>query len=286
MTDLYAGLLVMTGASLAVLAITLRGTRDVSKKVATGIGVGVAALLLLYMAFLWKSAVLSEYLPFSNVAVLCNWFPLAAAFLAGVTWTHGYGTKLRRVLFGAAVFLTSAWSLCDPLLGHPPFCKNQWDSNGICRQSSRFTCTPASAATLLRYHGIPAEESEMAELCLTRDGTTWQGLYRGLTLKTEGHPFRVKVIECEWDDLKKYRQQPLILSVGLDPSEPFPDDYTERRWGWEPGIRHSVILFEQGDGGVLIADPTVGLQKWTSGDLQTLFRGRAVALIPTDGRPG
>ena len=29
-------------------------------------------------------------------------------------------------------------------------------------------------------------EQEMAELCLTRHGTSWQGLYRGLKLKTAG----------------------------------------------------------------------------------------------------
>lgn len=286
MTDLYAGLLVMAAASLTVLGVTVRGTRDVSKRTATIVGFVIGVLLLLYMVFLWKSAALSNWLPFSNVAVLCNWFPLAAAFLAGITWTHGYGTRARRVLFGLAVFLTSLWSICDPLLGEPPYCRNRWDRNGVCRQSSQFTCTPAAAATLLRYHGIPTDEAEMAELCLTRDGTTWQGLYRGLTLKTRGYPLRVQVIECEWSDLEEQLHQPLILSVGIDPSEPYPEVYTDRRWGWEPGVRHSVVLLKRGNGTVLVADPSVGLESWTSGDLQTLFRGRAVTLVRTDGRAG
>ena len=34
----------------------------------------------------------------------------------------------------------------------------------------------------------------MAELCLTRRGTSWMGLYRGLKLKTEGTPWKVEMV--------------------------------------------------------------------------------------------
>ncbi len=286
MADLYAGLLIMAVACLCILVATVRYTRSTTKVATTRIGFAAGLLMLLYLVFIWKTALLSAWLPFSSIVVLCNWFPLAAAFLAGITWTHGYGTKVRRVLFGSAVFLTAAWSMCDPLLGQPPVCVNRWDRNGVCRQSSKYTCTPAAAATLLRLNGISTEESEMADLCLTRDGTTWQGLFRGLTLKTQGHRSRVKVIECEWDELERQLHQPMIIAVGIDPSQPYPEAYTNKRWGWEPGVRHSVVLLGITNGRILVADPSVGLESWTAGDLQTLFRGRAVTLTPTDGRPG
>ena len=124
----------------------------------------------------------------------------------------------------------------------------------------------------------------MAALCLTREGTTWQGLFRGLTLKTQGYPCRPQVVECEWDELQENFHQPTIIAVGLDASQPYPEAYTKKRWGWEPGIRHSVVLLQITNGRVLVADPSVGLETWTSGDLQTLFRGRAVTLARTDGR--
>ena len=122
----------------------------------------------------------------------------------------------------------------------------------------------------------------MAELCLTREGTTWQGLFRGLLIKTRDRPFRVRVVECEWDELSKQINGPAILSVGIDPSQPYPRIYTEE-WGWQAGVRHSVMLrwiTPQGD--LAIADPSVGAEVWSVEDLKTLYRGRFLTLEKTD----
>ena len=280
MADLYAGVAVLAVVSLIVLLVTIRLTRSITKREATAVGVVVALLLVCYLRFIWKSSVLADFLPYSSIVVLSNWFPPAAAFLAGITWTHGYGSKFRRVFFGGVLFATSCWSVASPIVGKPPVCDNAWDPNGVCRQTSRYTCTPAAAAMLLTWHGIPAQESEMAELCLTRKGTTWQGLYRGLLIKTRDQPFRVRVVDCEWDELPRKLTGPAILSVGIDPSKPFPSAYTEH-WGWIPGVRHSVMLRTITPNDQLsIADPAVGSEYWTDADLKTLFRGRFLTLEP------
>ena len=282
MADLYAGMAILAVVSLFVLAATVRLTRDITKREATAVGVVVALLMLCYLRFIWKSSVLAAYLPYSSIVVLSNWFPPAAAFMAGITWTHGYGSKLRRVLFGGILFATSCWSVASPIVGEPPICDNIWDKNSVCRQTSHYTCTPAAAAMLLTWHGIPAEESEMAELCLTRKGTTWQGLFRGLTIKTRGEPFRVRVVECEWDELPARLTGPAILSVGIDETKPYPEIYT-KHWGWMPGVRHSVMLRDlMPDGRASIADPAVGAEYWSEFDVQTLFRGRFLTLEPID----
>ena len=120
----------------------------------------------------------------------------------------------------------------------------------------------------------------MAELCLTRKGTTWQGLFRGLTIKTRDQPYRVRVVECRWDELTKKLTGPAILSVGIDPSKPYPEYYTKY---WIPGVRHSVMLRNiLPDGQLSIADPAVGAELWKEKDLQTLFRGRFLTLEPTN----
>ncbi|NQV28354.1 MAG: hypothetical protein HQ518_28715 [Rhodopirellula sp.] len=280
MTDLYAGMAVLAVVSQFVLMATVRLTRTITKREATAIGVVVALLMICYLRFIWKSSVLAEYLPYSSIVVLSNWFPPAAAFLAGITWTHGYGSKTRRVFFGGILFATSCWSVASPIVGKPPVCENTWDQHTVCRQTSKYTCTPAAAAMLLTWHGIPAQESEMAELCLTRKGTTWQGLFRGLTIKTRNRPFRVRVVECQWDELADKLSGPAILSVGIDPSKPYPKAYT-KDWGWMPGVRHSVVLRDVlPDGRISIADPAVGAELWTDADLQTLFRGRFITLEP------
>ena len=282
MTDLYAGIAILALVSQFVLMATVWSTRNITRREATAVGVVVALLMVCYLRFIWKSSVLAEYLPYSAIVVLSNWFPLAAAFLAGITWTHGYGSKLRRVLFGWILFATSCWSVVSPLIGEPPICENIWDEHSVCRQTSRYTCTPAAAAMLLTWHGIQAEESEMAELCLTRKGTTWQGLFRGLTIKTRGEPYRVRVVECSWDELENKLTGPAILSVGIDPSKPYPEIYT-KHWGWMPGVRHSVMLRDIiPDGRLSIADPAVGAEYWSEFDLKTLFRGRFLTLERTN----
>ena len=282
MTDLYAGIAILALVSQFVLMATVWSTRNITRREATAVGVVVALLMVCYLRFIWKSSVLAEYLPYSAIVVLSNWFPLAAAFLAGITWTHGYGSKLRRVLFGGILFATSCWSVVSPLIGEPPICENIWDEHSVCRQTSRYTCTPAAAAMLLTWHGIQAEESEMAELCLTRKGTTWQGLFRGLTIKTRGEPYRVRVVECSWDELENKLTGPAILSVGIDPSKPYPEIYT-KHWGWMPGVWHSVMLRDIiPDGRLSIADPAVGAEYWSEFDLKTLFRGRFLTLERTN----
>lgn len=281
MTDLYIGMGILAVVSQLVLMATVWLTRNITKREATAVGVVVALLMLCYLRFIWRSSVLADYLPYSSIVVLSNWFPPAAAFLAGITWTHGYGSKLRRVLFGGILFGTSCWSVASPIVGKPPICENIWDEHSVCRQTSQYTCTPAAAAMLLTWHGIPAEESEMAELCLTRKGTTWQGLFRGLTIKTRDQPFHVKVVECEWDELPTKLTGPAILSVGIDPSKPYPEIYT-KHWGWMPGVLHSVMLRDLiPDGRFSIADPSVGAELWRTQDMQTLFRGRFIMLEPT-----
>lgn len=278
MADLYTAMAILALISQCVLMTTVKLTRDITKREATAVGFVVSLLVLCYIIFIWKSSILADYLQVSSLVVLINWFPMAAAFLAGITWTHGYGSKARRIVFGGVLFATSCWSVFAPVRGEPPECENLWDLDGVCRQSSLYTCTPAAAAMLLRLNNVPADESEMADLCLTRRGTTWLGLFRGLILKTQGLPVRVRVVECTWDELTDKINGPAILSVGIDPSQTYNPAYVED-WGWHPGVRHSVLLRDiDQNGNVLVADPAVGLEWWAPRDLETLFRGRFVSI--------
>lgn len=294
MTDLYFGLALMACASLIVLHFTVEWTKPMTKRAVTLIGFLAALLILAYLRFAWKTALIARvcsYLSFevpSSIVVLSNFFPLVAAFLAGITWTHGYGSKKRRTVFGATLFALAFFSVVEPILGRPPRCLNEWQSHPdypfpVCRQTSAYSCTAAAAATLLRMNGIPAEESEMAGLCLTRQGTTWQGLYRGLKIKTAGHPFRIDIIEGSQEELRKKLQGPAIISVGIDPDSDYSKEYVYA-WGWQPGMRHSVVLidFMPDRDRIAIADPSVGIEEWTGRDLQTLWRGRALCLVRKD----
>lgn len=155
----------------------------------------VVAGLLCYVYEFWYDIRVALLVPTSNLIVVGNWLPMFAGLLAAVVWNSTPIGVVRRslCLFGLAA--AAGYALVHPLLGEAPHCGNQWDHEGHCRQTTSRTCSPAAAATLLARYGIPATEQEMAELCLTRQGTSWQGLYRGLKLKTAASDFNVQVVQ-------------------------------------------------------------------------------------------
>lgn len=188
---------------------------------------------------------------------------------------------MRRLVAVLALQAVGWYTVVRPLWGAPPPCRDQWQGN-ICVQTSEKSCAAACAATLLRLHGIRATEPEMAGLCLTRRGTPWQVLYRGLKLKTAGTPWDVAVVYGSFDDLRSLGRGPAILAAGLPRHAPVPRIYTER-YGWSPGDWHSVLFFGfRGDGLVAMGEPTpgVGRENWTEEDLHVLWRGRGVRLVP------
>ena len=153
---------------------------------------------------------------------------------------------------------------------------------GPLAETTDFTCTAACAATVLRAHGIGATEQQMADLCLTRRGTLWQGLYRGLKLKTVRTPWDVEIVHGPFDRLRTLGDGPAILAAGIPRDAKVARIYTER-YGWTPGEWHSVLFFGfRGDGLVAMGDPTpgIGRENWTEEDLRILWAGRGVRLVP------
>ena len=283
MLDLYIGLAILAVLSLLAFALSAGLARS-HHWVGNGLAIGTVLLTFVYIRFVWDNTLLATVLPYSNLVVLGNWFPLAAGFLAGVVWSR---IPPRRRLYPVlALFVAAAYSAAYPLLGHPPQCRNTWYLNTICLQTTPATCTPACAATLLKDKGIETSEAEMARLCLTRDrGTNWTGLYRGLKLQTEGTDWTVTVIHGTARELLAKLDAPVIIAVGIPFDEP-PDSYYRTRWIWNPGEEHSVLLGPPDDKGlfpIVDPDPKVAFEKWTRKDILKLWRGQGMLLVPRDG---
>ena len=277
MTDIYFGLALIGGLSALLFFWALTLSRQVPRPYIDGLAVLTVAGLLLYTRFLWDSLLLCQWLPFSNLIVVGNWFPLSAAFLAGLAWQRVPGRIVRKALSVTALMGAASFSAVYPLLGAAPDCGKSWLGD-VCLQTSSQTCSPASAATLLRAYGIAATEQEMADLCLTRGGTTWPGLYHGLKAKTEGTIWDVQAFEWTVDDLRS-RTDPAILSVGLEKGGRFDPAY-EREWGWTPGVAHTVVYFRYWNAHRIdMADPSVGRELWSEDDLRLLWRGRGMRLV-------
>ena len=281
MTDIAVGLIAIT-----VVSVTLfKAARWLADRIAWWQCDVLAAVIVMltfaYLNSLWYSVRLVEWLPFSNLIVVGNWFPPLSALLVGMVWDRLPGGFYRRSFTSGALFITAAATVCAPLLGSTPDCRNSWSRDGICQQTTDESCTAACAATALTRVGISATEQEMAELCFSGGGTTWLGLYRGLKLKTANTPWEVKVLDVPSSELASHAGQPLILSVGVELGTRV-DGAFELESGWRPGFRHSVLLFGSSRAGVVeIGDPNpqIGRERWTTDELDLLFRGPALQLV-------
>lgn len=278
MGDIYLGLLVLAVVSTATFGAGRAIGRRVSPRVANGICLLLVVMLVAYIACVWDRTVLAGLLPFSNLIVLGNWLPLEAGFLGGLASTQFGMPAWRRGLTVVGLQLAGVVVVLFPLIGPAPRCGDVW-SEGICQQTTKQTCSAASAATLLKLYGIDATEQEMANLCLTRRGTNWMGLYRGLKKKTAGTEWDVEVFTGSADQLCSLRS-PAILSVGLA-HEARSDRFYQTELGWRPGMRHSVVLLGFVTDLVEIGEPTpdVGREHWTNGDLRELYLGQGMRLI-------
>jgi hypothetical protein len=281
MSDLIVGYAAIAAGAVIVFLATVWSARRLSPRAVDLVSVVVVAAMFLYIRQVWYHPVIAEWLPLSNLIVVGNWLPLFSAAIAGLVWRRTAPAPQRRMLTLSALAGSATLAAVFPLLGSAPQCSDKWDRLDTCLQTTNQTCSAACAATLLRRYGIAASEQEMAELCLTRRGTSWQGLYRGLKLKTAGTEWDVQVCQCTADDLRRMHAGPQILSVGLTADAPANSEFT-REFGWVPGVNHSVVLesYDRSDMAV-ISDPSQEMSRehWDRDTLRTLYRGTILRLV-------
>jgi hypothetical protein len=241
-------------------------------------GVGLAIALIAYIACVWDHPCLARWLPYSNLIVLGNALPLFAALLAGLSCRRLRGRPPARTAAVVLLIAVGLGALIRPLVGKPPPCEDQW-AGEVCLQTTKHTCSAASAATALRRVGIVTTEAEMAQLCLTREGTHWMGLYRGLRRRISP-AWRIEVFdEKTLETLRGVSpDSPAILTVELPRDVPEGWKYRQES-GWLPGVSHSVVcLGSIGHDQWKILDPANGVEQWSTADLLVLWQGHGMRL--------
>ncbi|GAA5504670.1 cysteine peptidase family C39 domain-containing protein [Novipirellula caenicola] len=221
-------------------------------------------------------------LPVSSAIILSNWTAFALAVASGAAfrlpnrpfWRRGLAASLMAGLAMATLFQPVLQPVLRPVSG-----SNQWDSRQVCIQSHTNTCSAAAAATLLKSVGIEVTEAAMVDDCLTdARGTPSLGLWRGLSLATRSTPFRPEVLHTDVESLLRKGPWPSALVVGLPRYG--ADPIYVHRYGWDPGFRHSIVLFGRNEDGLLdIGDPSIGRETWSDEDLRVLWRGEGVTLV-------
>lgn len=238
---------------------------------------GLVGLLVWIGFHLRGSMIWARIIPWSGVPVAGNWAMPLAAMVLGLGWSNLPKGIFRRLIVMLPLVGIGGYSTLMPLFVRVPYTNNDV-VDGINRQTTRETCSPAAGATLLRWHGIGATEGEMADLSRTSDrGTSGLGLYRALTLKTRGTPFVVEVLTGGNRQMLGTRGM-AILTVGYNDSNS-PQAKELIRNGFQPGVYHSVVFFRFLPNGVaLIGDPATGMEQWPAQTLDFLWHGEAIYL--------
>lgn len=295
MKDIRLAVALIGFLSLATFALTWRMLKNRSQQILNPVAVVIVALIVAYVYLVWGQLWIVRWIPLPSVIILSNWFPILLAALAAVVWLRlGKDFPVRRIVSQVVLMVAAVYSLTYFIPSEPPECGNEWVHPlppmvfPICKQTTKFTCSAAAAATLLNTIGIETSEQEMAELCLTRSGTTWLGLFHGLSTKLLGDNHRVEFFEAEVSNLDHLTTvHPVLLCCRLDPAiaELAPSYVTEG--GWIPGTAHTVVYFGKIQDRHIIGDPSRGYELWTSRDLTALWTGTGLRLghYDRDGNP-
>ncbi|MBI2920498.1 MAG: hypothetical protein HYY18_05380 [Planctomycetes bacterium] len=220
-----------------------------------------ACIALIGLRIFWRLYPETEYdlFPFDAYVRVRPWWAIPFATLAagvGAMRMSTRGARLGVATAGALLVvmgLQYVWLTVridhSRMAGEP-------NADGICPQTTDYTCGAAAAATLVSRLGARATEREMAALCGTNafTGTDEFGVAAGLRAKLTGTGRRVDVVGADWEGLLR---------------APKPAAATIR---YSPTVDHWVVVLDARPDRVLIADPVRGREDWTRQKFESRWR--------------
>jgi hypothetical protein len=137
-----------------------------------------------------------------------------------------------------------------------------FDSNGVCRQTTSFTCGPAAAATALHRLGVDVSEGQMAILSRSCPyiGTSDYDLMRAVNQAISGKP--IECIYGRWDKFPKLSGRQVMLVI-----------LQQGLW-----TNHCVAVLRTNDKAVVFADPAEGIITLSKKHFHQLWTGRGILL--------
>ena len=280
--DLFLATILISLISLWAMIVGFRlGQRSPARSL---LAVQISVLMVsgVYFVFVWNRPLLTQYLPHTALIVLANWHPLMGSFFAGMYLASRRIGRLRRLIIGPGTLLLAGYSILAPVLGRAPVCEPSQANGPLISQTTPYTCSAAAAASLLQLHGIAATESEMAELCLTRDGTHWMGVYRGLKMMTQESAWDVVVQPFSREAVMMLNESPAVLSININTDL----INTSEDHGFCGHAGHSVLaLGSRGNIEVMVFDPApaYGIECWNEELLSWVSGGVILRLVSRYG---
>ena len=287
MHDIRVAIVLIQLLSIVVCSLTYRALKSRSKAFLDFMAATIVLSMVGYGYFVFGQLWIVRWIPLPSVIILSNWLPLFFSALAAVAWLRlAPASVLRRLPACVALGLAALYSVYYFVPEEPPECENRWTRAKppmifpVCMQTNKYTCSAAAAATILNCLAIPATEQEMAELCLTRSGTTWLGLYHGLATKLWPQGYYVEFFEADSDSLYEMtRDAPVLLCCELDPIVAKMVPEYVNTGGWIPGLAHSVVYFGRAGDTHAIGDPSQGYEYWSTQDLNNLWTGTGLRVV-------
>jgi len=203
------------------------------------------------------SLVIARYNNLFTLTLPCLWLTAGRIkfVILSLTVTMGLVTvlsrlprRLERVLVSILITVVVIWFSILPFVvpilvkDHLSNLRTMVDSNGICFQTTAYTCAPAAAVTALRKLGLPAQEGELAVLSHTSPftGTLPWCLYTALQNR-----YRADGLECQYrifDSTAQLKDAGVILAVVKDAFL----------------LDHCVAIIDVSDKIITVADPVMG----------------------------
>jgi len=168
------------------------------------------------------------------------------------------------ILMAVIVFAVSVWPFILPAFERNELARLQThiDANGVCIQTTDFTCGPAAAVTALRKLGLSGEESQIAILSLTSSATgTPPDLLADALQKYYGQDGLIAEYRS-FKDISELKQAGLTLAV--------------TKYAFL--VDHYVTVLEVTDSEVVVGDPLGGLGRMSYADFRKKWRFVGVVL--------
>ncbi len=234
------------------------------------IGYLLSLLLILFLVIARYSNSLA-FVPF------CIWITAGRAkyVIFSFAVTMGLITPMSRLPYKfekLAIYILMAvivvWFSVLPFLvpglikGHLTNLTTRLDSNGICFQTTDYTCAPAAAVTALRKLGLLAHEGEIAVLAHT---SPVAGTLPGCLQSALRNRYGDKGLKCQYrrfDSVDQLKDAGLTLAVV---KSAFLSD-------------HCVAVLEVSDRKITIADPVTGKMSLSHKQFEKIWRFSGIVL--------
>lgn len=176
--------------------------------------------------------------------------------------------KCEKIIVCTLMTVVVVWfsilPFCVPAVIRGDLCNlpTQVDSDGVCLQSTKYTCGPAAAVTALRKLGLPAQEGEIAVLSHTSPviGTLPRSLCKALENR-----YSADGLECEYrhfESISQLKDAGVTLAVV---KAAFLLD-------------HCITVLDVSDKLVTVADPIIGTVLMSHEQFEQIWRFSGIVL--------